>query len=168
VSGSSVPDGPTPAVAIAFPVDAPPRGEKPDAKPASTDRIPPAFWPVMLGGLGVIGLILALHGMLVARDRRRMTVAAELVATASPSALPREDTGPARPMAVWELDAQLEDAPIGTVEYLPLENGAAIGPAPSALLEPRGPKRGNPRLSRMNDARRNRQAEDRRSLLRRG
>lgn len=167
-SGSGAAGGPTPGVAIAVPGDAPPRGVKPDARPVSTDPVPPAFWPVMLGGLGVIGLILAVHGALVTRDRRRLSVTAALVTTAPPSSLAQDDAGTTRPRAVWELDAQLEDAPIGTVEYLPLENGAAIGPAPSALLEPRETRRGNQRLARMNHARRGRHVEDRPGLLRRG
>jgi hypothetical protein len=132
------------------------------------DFAPKAFWPVMLGGFGVIGLFVAYYVFAMDRDRRRRALAAEMALAAQRSAMAAPIAAePDRAPAVWELDARLEDAPIGTVEYLPLENGAAIGSLPEDLSEPEGPRRGNPRQARMTDARKHRYAGDRRSLLRR-
>jgi len=132
------------------------------------DFVPGAFWPIMLAGFGIIGLFVAWYVFVMDRDRRRRAMAAELALAAQRSAMvaPAADE-PERTPAVWELDARLEDAPIGTVEYLPLDNGAAIGSLPEDLGETERPRRGNPRLARMSDARTHRHLEDRRSLLRR-
>jgi hypothetical protein len=134
-----------------------------------SDLVPQAFWPIMLAGFGVIGLFVAYYVFAMNRDRRRQAMAVEMALAAQRSALVAPAAAePERAPAVWELDARLEDAPIGTVEYLPLENGAAIGSLPEDLSEPERPRRGNPRLARMTDARQHRFADDRRSLLRRG
>jgi hypothetical protein len=132
------------------------------------DFVPGAFWPIMLAGFGIIGLFVAWYVFAMDRDRRRRALAAELaLATQRSAMVAAADDEPERTPAVWELDARLEDAPIGTVEYLPLDNGAAIGSLPDDLAESERPRRGNPRLARMSDARTHRHQEDRRSLLRR-
>jgi len=132
------------------------------------DFVPGAFWPIMLAGFGIIGLFVAWYVFAMDRDGRRRALAAEQALATQRSAMvaPAADESERTP-AVWELDARLEDAPIGTVEYLPLDNGAAIGSLPDDLAERERPRRGNPRLARMSDARTHRHLEDRRSLLRR-
>lgn len=136
--------------------------------PDVTDFVPSAFWPVMLGGFALIGLVIAWSVFAMDRDRRRRALAHETALAAQRSALANATAEPERVPAVWELDARLEEAPIGTVEYLPLENGGAIGSLPEDLPEPEGPLRGNPRQARLTDARKHRFVEDRRGLLRRG
>jgi len=136
--------------------------------PNGEDLVPGFFWPIMLGGFGAIGVVIVYSVFAMKRERRRQEVAAEMALAAQMSAreaLPAAE--PQRARAVWELDAALEEAPIGTVEYLPLEDGRAIGSAPENLPEAERPMRGNPRLTRINDARSSRQAPDRRGLLRR-
>lgn len=136
--------------------------------PDGTDFVPSAFWPVMLGGFALIGLVIAWSVFAMDRDRRRRALVQETALAAQRAALANATAEPERTPAVWELDARLEEAPIGTVEYLPLENGGAIGSLPEDLPEPEGPLRGNPRQARLTDARKHRFVEDRRGLLRRG
>jgi hypothetical protein len=156
------------AAALAGSTDDPGQGAGVVATLGGPDLVPGAFWPIMLAGFGIIGLFVAWYVFVMDRDRRRRAMAAELALGAQRSAMiaPASDE-PERTPAVWELDARLEDAPIGTVEYLPLDNGAAIGSLPEDLSETKRPRRGNPRLARMRDARSHRHLEDRRSLLRR-
>jgi hypothetical protein len=136
--------------------------------PGGADFVPSEFWPLMLGGFALIGLVIAWSVFAMDRDRRRRALAAEAALAAQRAALDNTAAAPERVPAVWELDARLEEAPIGTVEYLPLENGGAIGSLPEDLPEPEGPLRGNPRQARLTDARKHRYVEDRRGLLRRG
>jgi hypothetical protein len=152
------------AAAIGLPTD-----DRHADPPGSIDYVPGGFWEVMVGGLAVIGMVVAYYLFAMKRDRRRLSMAAEMAVATKPSlvAAPVTDEEERAP-AVWEQDARLEDAPIGTVEYLPLENGGAIGSLPDNLSEPDRPARGNPRLARITDARRHRLGEDRRTLLRRG
>jgi hypothetical protein len=137
--------------------------------PGGADLVPSAFWPVMLGGFGLIGLVIAYSVFAMNRDRRRRALAAEEAIAARSMAMAASTAAePERTPAMWELDARLEEAPIGTVQYLPLENGRAIGSPPEELSEPGAPRRGNPRAARITEARKQRSVEDRRSLLRRG
>jgi hypothetical protein len=136
--------------------------------PNGDDLVPGFFWPLMVGGFGAIGVVIVYSIFVMKRERRRQEVAAEMALAAQMSAretLPAAE--PERARAMWELDAALEEAPIGTVEYLPLEDGRAIGSLPENLPEAERPMRGNPRLTRINDARSSRQTPDRRGLLRR-
>ena len=136
--------------------------------PNGDDLAPGFFWPLMVGGFGAIGVVIVYSIFVMKRERRRQKVAAEMALAARMSA--RETLAavePERARAMWELDAALEEAPIGTVEYLPLEDGRVIGSLPESLPDPDGPRRGNPRLTRINDARNSRQVPDRRGLLRR-
>lgn len=118
------------------------------------DLVPSAFWPVMLGGFGLIGLVVAYSVFAMDRDRRRRTLAAEAALEAQRSAMVETPATPERPIAAWELDARLEEAPIGTVEYVALEDGGAmlsVSDAPRAK-----PTRGNPRMARIAEAREHR------------
>ncbi len=136
--------------------------------PDGEDLVPGFFWPIMVGGFGAIGVVIVYSVFAMKRERRRQELAAEMALAARMSAresLPAAE--PERARAVWELDAALEEAPIGTVEYLPLEDGRAIGSPPENVPEAERPVRGNPRLTRINDARNSRQLPDRRGLLRR-
>jgi hypothetical protein len=158
----------TGAAALAESTDDPNKGAGGVATLGGHDLVPAAFWPVMLAGFGIIGLFVAWYAFVMDRDRRRHAMAGEMAFAAQRSATAAlAATEPERTPAVWELDARLEDAPIGTVEYLPLDNGAAIGSLPEELADGERPRRGNPRLARMSDARTHRHMEDRRSLLRR-
>lgn len=121
---------------------------------------------VMLGGVGMIGL-LAVAWVLLA-DRRRQEEDAAPVAVAPTSGTAAAEREPERARAVWELDAQLEEAPVGTVEYLPLENGEAVGTPPEGLSPAAGPKRVNPRKARMEEAKARRPSPNRRSVVDRG
>lgn len=136
--------------------------------PGEEDLVPAFFWPLMLGGVGAIVVVIVYSVFAMKRERRRQELAAEMALAARMSAretLPAAE--PERARAMWELDAALEQAPIGTVEYLPLEDGRAIGVPPENLPEAERPIRGNPRLARINDVRNSRPAPDRRGLLRR-
>lgn len=157
-----------PAVALAGVSGDRPSGGDADGRPGETDMVPGAFWPIMIGGFGLIGLFVAYYVFAMDRDRRRRALAVEMAATAAESlAIAGSSAEAARPPAVWELDARLEDAPVGTVEFLPLEDGTAIGSPPSELVEPPKPRRGNLRLARISEARKHRMVEDRHTLLRR-
>lgn len=137
---------------------------RPEA-PGATDGL----WTILLGGLGVIGVVAAWGLLLGARDRRRQQAeAAALISSEANRVTPGADQEQAHASAVWELDAQLEDAAIGTVDYLPLENGEAIGRPPADLPTAPPPKRVNPRAARIEAARSHRPASARRSLLGRG
>jgi hypothetical protein len=81
----------------------------------------------MLSGFGLIGLVIAYWMLATRRDQRRQELAAEMALTASDSAHDARAAEPPRPKASWELDAALEGAPIGTVEYRPLEGGSTSG-----------------------------------------
>jgi hypothetical protein len=157
-----------PAVALAGVAGDQPSGGHADGQPGETEAVPGAFWPIMLGGFGLIGMFVAYCVFAMDRDRRRRALATEMAATAAESlATAGSRAEAARPPAVWELDARLEDAPVGTVEFLPLEDGTAIGSPPSELVEPPKPRRGNLRLARISEARKHRLVEDRHTLLRR-
>jgi hypothetical protein len=93
----------------------------------------------MLGGFGLIGLVIAYWMLASKRDQRRQELAAEMALTASVSARDTLAAEPPRPKAGWEVDAALEEAPIGTVEYRPLEDGRGIGTLPENMREPEGP-----------------------------
>lgn len=124
-----------------------------------------AVFPIMIGGLGVVALV-AMYGIFLAGAARRREREPQ-PALESPAPNPEPELRP-RALASWEVDARLEDAPLGTVDYLPLENGAAIGsPPPDFEDEPDRPRRTNPRLARLEAARSHRASDDRRSLLRR-
>ena len=139
-----------------------------DDTPTEGGLVPGFFWPLMVGGFGTIGLVIAFSAFAMKRDRHRQVLAEEAALAARTSAAQsRTAAVPERMPAMWERDAALEEAPIGTVEYLPLEDGRAVGSPPEDLPEPEGPRRVNPRLARINDARNSRQLPDRRSLLRR-
>jgi hypothetical protein len=123
--------------------------------PGHTDLAPAAFWPVMLGGFGLIGLVVAYSVFAMGRDRRRQELAAERALAAQQSNSAESTAKPQRPIAPWELDARLDEVPIGTVEYVAKEDGSAT------LTLPEGgrnapPRRGNPRMARIADARRGR------------
>jgi hypothetical protein len=136
--------------------------------PSGDDLVPGFFWPLMLGGFGAIAVVIVYSIFAMKRERRRQEVAAEIALAAKMAA--RESIAAAEPeraRAMWELDAALEEAPIGTVEYLPLEDGRAIGAPPENLPEAEHPMRTNPRLARITHARNSRQVPDRRGLLRR-
>lgn len=168
-AASTAPTAQPAAVTVETTMEAPPGGGLITNAPGARDLVPQAFWPIMLAGFGVIGLFVAYYIFAMNRDRRRQAMATELALATQRAALVAPTVAePERAPAVWELDARLEDAPIGTVEYLPLENGAAIGSLPEDLSEPERRRRGNPRLARMTDARQHRFADDRRTLLRRG
>jgi hypothetical protein len=103
---------------------------------------------MMLGGVGVIGLVAAFW-FLIAGRRRDAPVPEAIpeVAVAPPKA-------PPKPPAPWEADTQLDDEPIGTVDYLPLGAGEAIGTPPPK--QPRAP-RTNPHAARIQAARNSRE-----------
>jgi hypothetical protein len=125
------------------------------------------LWAVMSSGLGMIALFATYYVLAMTRERRRAARAAaerEAALGAPDDVPPVSEPKPSTPY--WELDARLENAPIGTVEYLPMGNGGAIG-APPDLPEHHRPRRGNPRLARIAEARQLRFGDDRRSLLRR-
>jgi len=129
----------------------------PSAKPAVTSRPVPTLDEsiqqqqlsnLMLGGVGVIGLVAAFW-FLVA-GRRREELPEEVLAQVVPAATP----GPPPAPAPWAADTQLDDEPIGTVDYLPLGGGVAIGTPP-----PRQPRerRTNPHAARIQAARQSRE-----------
>ena len=103
---------------------------------------------LMLGGVGVIGLVAAFW-FLVA-GLRREEPAEEVVAEVVPVATP----GPPPAPAPWAVDTQLDDEPIGTVDYLPLGAGEAIGTPPPK--QPRERKT-NPHAARIQAARNSRE-----------
>ncbi len=129
----------------------------PSAKPAATSRPVPALDEsiqqqqlsnLMLGGVGVIGLVAAFWFLVV--GRRREELPEEVLAQVVPAATP----GPPPAPAPWAADTQLDDEPIGTVDYLPLGGGVAIGTPP-----PRQPRerRTNPHAARIQAARQSRE-----------
>jgi hypothetical protein len=123
--------------------------------PGDTDLAPAAFWPVMLGGFGLIGLDVAYSVFAMARDRRRRELAAEMALAAQQSNSAESTAKPQRPVAPWELDARLDEAPIGTVEYIAKEDGSATLTLPEGQRNP-PPRRGNPRMARIAEARKGR------------
>jgi len=131
---------------------------------AATDTV----LPIMLGGLGVIAVVAASGLLLGARGRRRQQPEAAALSATEAGLIAPTDKEKARASSVWELDAQLEDERIGTVDYLPLENGEAVGEPPADLPTATPPKRVNPRAARIEAARSHRPASQRRSLLGRG
>ena len=123
------------------------------------------LWPVMLGGLGVIGLVAAWGLLIGIRDRRRQQAEQAALVAAMPSIGPAAaDAEKARVAAVWELDAQLEEERIGTVDFLPLAKDDAIEDAPGVLPAP-PERRVSPRVARLEAARTRRPASARRRLL---
>ena len=129
----------------------------PSAHPAATSAPVPALDEsmtqqqlsnLMLGGVGVIGLVAAFWFLVVGRRREELPqeAAAEVVPAVAP--------GPPPAPAPWAADTQLDDEPIGTVDYLPLGGGEAIGTPP-----PRQPRerRTNPHAARIQAARQSRE-----------
>jgi hypothetical protein len=123
--------------------------------PGDTDLAPALFWPVMLGGFGLIGLVVAYSVFAMGRDRRRQELAAEMALAAQQSNAAEGTDKPQRPIAPWELDARLDEVPIGTVEYVAQEDGSATLTLPEGQRNP-APKRGNPRMARIAEARKGR------------
>jgi hypothetical protein len=123
-----------------------------NAVPAPTKDQQQQLSNLMLGGVGVIGLIAAFWFLLAGRR------GSEPVEEAVPEvAVHRPPEKPAAPDP-WDAAQRLDDEPIGTVDYLPLGNGEAIGTPPPA--EPR--RRGtNPHAARIQAARGSREAYDR-------
>jgi hypothetical protein len=164
VAPAATPVAVTPASGTPLPVAAVPAGSL-DAAPSAagvasvipghTDLAPAAFWPVMLGGFGLIGLVVAYSVFAMGRDRRRQELAAEMALAAQQSDSAESTAKPQRPIAPWELDARLDEAPIGTVEYVAKEDGSATLTLPEEQRNP-GPKRGNPRMARIAEARKGR------------
>lgn len=123
------------------------------------------LWPVMLGGLGLIGLVAAWGLLIGARDRRRRQAEQAALVAAMPSIGPAAaDSEKARVAAVWELDAQLEEERIGTVDFLPIGRDEAADEA-LAVLPAAPAKRVSPRVARLEAARTRRPATTRRQLL---
>lgn len=92
--------------------------------PGDGELVPSLFWPVMLGGFGLIGLVVVYSIFVMGRDRRRRAVEAEMALSDRQSVEATSAASrPERIPADWERDAQLEEAPIGTVEYQPLQHG---------------------------------------------
>ena len=92
--------------------------------PGDGEVVPSLFWLVMLGGFGLIALVVAYSIFVMGRDRRRRALEAKMALSALPSAVATSAASrPERIPADWERDAQLEEAPIGTVEYQPLQHG---------------------------------------------
>lgn len=137
---------------------------------AVSSRLPGAFratdavLPILLGGLGVIGLVAAWGLLIGARDRRRRQAEQAALIAAQPSRIPVSHTEQAaRAPAIWELDAQLEEETIGTVDFLPQESAEAQD-TPAADVAAAPPKRVSPRAARLEAARSKRPASARRSL----
>ena len=128
-SGTPLPVAAVPAGSLAA---APSAAGVASVIPGHTDLAPPAFWPVMLGGFGLIGLIVAYSVFAMGRDRRRKELAAEMA-----------------------LAARLDEAPIGTVEYIAKEDGSATLTLPEGERNPPA-RRGNPRMARIAEARKGR------------
>jgi len=118
------------------------------AIPAPTKDQEQQLSNLMLGGVGVIGLVAAFW-FLVAW-RRREEPAQEAIAEVVAPTQPRAPPVP----APWAADSQLDDEPIGTVDYLPLGAGEAIGTPP-----PKQPReqRTNPHAARIQAARNSRE-----------
>jgi hypothetical protein len=127
-------------------------------------RASSAVMPIMVGGLGLIAVVAASGLWLGARRRRQQPEAAAPSPTEAGPIAPVDKGGP-RPSAVWELDAQLEDATIGTVDYLPLDDVEAVGEPPADLAAAPPPKRVSPRVARLEAARSKRPASTRRSIV---
>ena len=123
------------------------------------------LWPLLLGGLVLIGLVGAWGLLLGARDRRRREAEQAALVAAMPSTVLAADPERARTPAVWELDAQLEEERIGTVDFLPLGKDDASEAAPAAVATASPPKRLSPRLARLEAARTRHPASARRHLL---
>ena len=123
------------------------------------------LWPLLLGGLALIGLVGAWGLLLGARDRRRRQAEQAALVAAMPSTVLAADPERARAPAVWELDAQLEEERIGTVDFLPLGKEEATAEAPSVLATAFPEKRVSPRVARLEAARTIRPASSRRQLL---
>jgi hypothetical protein len=123
-------------------------------------------WRLMLGGLGLIGLV-GLWGLLLgARDRRRRRAEQSALVAAMAGTVPAavDDRQPRAP-AVWELDAQLEEERIGTVDFLPVAADEPPEEAPVAPAPDPSPKRVNPRSARIEAARTHRPPSRRRQIL---
>jgi len=130
--------------------------------PGRTDWL----WPVMFGGVGLIALV-ATWGLLVgARDRRRRQAEQAALVAAMPTIGPTApDAEKARTAAVWELDAQLEEERIGTVDFLPIGKDEAADETAALLAAAPPAKRVSPRVARLEAARTRRPAASRRRLL---
>lgn len=123
------------------------------------------LWSLLLGGLGVIGLVAAWGLLLGARDRRRRQAEQAAFVAAMPGMAPAAEPEQPRAAAVWELDAQLEEERIGTVDFLPLGKEDAVEEPAEALPAAAPPKRVSPRVARLEAARTRRPASTRRRLL---
>jgi len=129
--------------------------------PSSTDWL----WPILVGGVGLIAMVAAWGLIVAARDRRRRQAEQAALAAATPGLVPSADPEQPRAAAVWELDAQLEEEKIGTVDFLPLGKEEAGEEAPAVLTTAPPPKRVSPRVARLEAARSRRPASTRRRLL---
>ena len=123
------------------------------------------LWPLLLGGLGMIGLVAAWGLLLGARDRRRRQAEQAAFVAAMPGMAPAAEPEQPRAAAVWELDAQLEEERIGTVDFLPLGKEDAVEEPAEGLLAAAPPKHVSPRVARLEAARTRRPASTRRRPL---
>ena len=123
-----------------------------------------AALPLLVAGLGLIALVAASGLWLGARRRRREPAEAAITTSEVAPVLPPDHEGP-RPPAIWELDAQLEDATIGTVDYLPLDTAESVPDPPADLPAAPPPKRVSPRVARLEAARTKRPSSARRTLV---
>lgn len=121
--------------------------------------------PIMVGGVGLVAMVGAWGLLLGARDRRRRQAEQAALVAATPGMVLAAGPEPERAAAVWELDAQLEEEKIGTVDFLPVGKEAAIEEGPAVLATAPPPKRVSPRVARLEAARTRRPASTRRRLL---
>jgi hypothetical protein len=152
----------TPGGAVFSLLPSPAAGTVGSASPEAA-RATNAVVPIMVGGLGLIAIVAASGLWLGARRRRRQPEAAPPSPTEAGPIAPADKEGP-RPPAIWELDAQLEDATVGTVDFLPLESEEPVAPPPADPPAAAPPKRVSPRVARLEAARSKRPASARRSL----
>lgn len=121
-------------------------------------------WRLMLGGLGLIGLV-GLWGILLGRrDRRRQRAEQAGLAAAMAGPVPAAVADHPRTPAVWELDAQLEEERIGTVDFLPVADDDT-DEAPAVAAADPSPKRVNSRTARLEAARTRRAPSRRKQVL---
>jgi hypothetical protein len=94
---------------------APPAGPDPAPAIGGAD-LENQLWTILIGGLIGIAALTVFGIFLILRDRRRRTVDERVALIELSSGAP--PARPARPRADWE-DYELDDQPIGTVEYQP-------------------------------------------------
>jgi hypothetical protein len=108
----------TPGGFIGGVVETPPASIGSDGAPAvGGPGVEIQLWTIMLAGLVGIAALTLIGIFLILRERRR-TAAEERLALVKEE--PRPPPGPARPRAEWE-DYALDDLPLGTVEYDPVD-----------------------------------------------